>query len=169
MDFGPTSAPTVWEIVGSIDDDDTAIPESYDRHFIAAALAQFGDPEDDHARPILTSHDTILAIQRGRNKRGWTQGDLAKKMNVNVTVVKELESGKGLFDTSVVNFVWHVFDENPPPAVPPKREETPPPPPQQPIVKKPLHQGKSKTVIPDDPFAVAKKKNKPKTQAKKKK
>jgi DNA-binding XRE family transcriptional regulator len=143
-------------------------PEHFDRHYIASQCAEFGDPEDDHTRPTPTPRETIQAIQKGRDKRGWTQKDLAKKMNVPASTVTCIESGAGLYDTSMISFIWRVFDENPPPPTPPKREETPPPLPLQSIVKKPLHQGKSKAVVPDDLFVTIKKKQHKQVSKKKK-
>lgn len=65
-----------------------------------AAVSQVSrklDAEDGDVPQIKhVTHDVKVTIQNGRKNKGWSQKELAHKMNVQASAVQAWESGKGL-------------------------------------------------------------------------
>jgi len=49
------------------------------------------------------SRETRVKIQQGRQAKGWTQAELAQKINEKVTVVQEYEAGRAVPSRQVLN------------------------------------------------------------------
>ena len=58
-----------------------------------------------HARPTAVKHvsrEVSLRIQKGRQAKGWTQKDLATRINEKQTVVNEYESCRAIPNNAIL-------------------------------------------------------------------
>lgn len=60
------------------------------------------DEEPDKLAPKTVGPTVGRAIQAARVKKGWTQAQLAQRINQKATVVNELEQGKALFNNQML-------------------------------------------------------------------
>eukprot|EP01090_Pellita_catalonica_P018757 TRINITY_DN615_c0_g3_i2.p1 TRINITY_DN615_c0_g3~~TRINITY_DN615_c0_g3_i2.p1 ORF type:complete len:143 (+),score=31.75 TRINITY_DN615_c0_g3_i2:87-515(+) len=54
------------------------------------------DEEGESLALNIVSHAQAQAIQAGRAEKGWKQVDLARAINVNVSVIRDYENGKAV-------------------------------------------------------------------------
>lgn len=60
------------------------------------------DQEPEKLTPKTVGPQVGRAVQAARVKKGWTQAQLAQRINQKATVINELEQGKALFNNQVL-------------------------------------------------------------------
>ena len=67
--------------------------------------------DEDTPKPIkLIPKETALKIQRKRQEMKMTQKELALKINKNVSVIQEIETGQAKYDRGLLNKIGRVLN-----------------------------------------------------------
>ena len=66
---------------------------------------------EDNQKPIkLINKELSLKIQRRRQELNITQKDLAMKINKNVSVIQEIETGSAKYDRNILNKLERILN-----------------------------------------------------------
>lgn len=64
---------------------------------------------DDIIAPIYVTHEQAQFLIEARNAKNWKQTDLAKACNMNVSVIKDIESTKAIYNKKLYNNLLRIL------------------------------------------------------------
>jgi putative transcription factor len=90
-------------------------------HHTAPANARKLEEEDADFRQATLSVEFKVALMKARQAKGWTQAEVAQKMNAKASVVTDYESGKVVPNPQVIQQLQRVLGCQLPKIVKPKK------------------------------------------------
>jgi len=72
------------------------------QHRVDANIRKLEDPDNDELRHETVPVTLARKIQQGRQAKGWSQKDLAQRINEKATVVNDYEGGRAIPNNQII-------------------------------------------------------------------